>query len=108
MCRQWLERESVKRIQIGLKGPTGYLRADSDALSNSDAEQQLATIANAKEKGPDSLIRLPWIALLASDVLFARTVDIPASPAGAPTPSLSSARTATKAAARRTSRAAKK
>jgi hypothetical protein len=97
----------MKKVMIGLKGPTGYLRADSDVMSNSDAEQQLATIANAKEKGPDSLIRLPWIVLLASDMLFARTADIPGSPAGAPTPSPSAPRTAKKAAPRRTSRAAK-
>jgi hypothetical protein len=77
----------MKRVLVGIRSPTGFARLDSDEMSDQDAGKQLASIAQAKEKGPDTLIKLPWLVILASDVVFARTASTPAVTTGTVSPS---------------------
>lgn len=61
-------------LLVGLRGPGGFLRADSVPLSDSDAQQQLAAVAEAKKAGPDAMLRLPWLVVASGDVVFGRLI----------------------------------
>ncbi len=65
----------MKRIVVGIKGPTGILRAESENLEDAEADRQLEEIARAHGQRREAVaaIKLPWLWVLASDVLYART-----------------------------------
>lgn len=60
----------MKMITIGLRGPTGYLRADSQPLADDDADQQYQEIGQRIDD--KALLRLPWITLDGGDIILAR------------------------------------
>ena len=61
---------------VGIKGPTGILRAESGALSDAVADRQLAEVGKHLGSSPQGVIQLPWLSVAASDVLYARTNDV--------------------------------
>jgi hypothetical protein len=63
---------TVQTLLVGLRGPGGFLRADSVPLSDSDAQQQLTAVADAKKAGPDTMLELPWLVVASGDVVFGR------------------------------------
>lgn len=66
----------MKRVVVGIKGPTGVLRAESEDLEDAEADRQLEEVARGRSSGAgktEAAIRLPWLWVLASDVLYART-----------------------------------
>jgi hypothetical protein len=74
----------MKRLVVGIKGPTSILRAESDDLEDAEANRQLEEVARARKEGTthQPLVKLPWLWVRASDVLFARTSP----PSGRPQP----------------------
>ncbi|MET7700570.1 MULTISPECIES: hypothetical protein [unclassified Streptomyces] len=67
---------TVQILLVGLRGPGGFLRADSVPLSDSDAQQQLTAVAEAKKAGPDTMLQLPWLVVASGDVVFGRLVPM--------------------------------
>ena len=74
----------MKRLVVGIKGPTSILRAESDDLEDAEANRQLEEVARARKEGrrEEAVVKLPWLWVRASDVLFARTSP----PSGRPQP----------------------
>lgn len=66
----------MKKITIGINSSGGFLRADSDPMSDDDVREQLSAVATAKENGPDTIVQLSWIVLRSADVLFARSSSL--------------------------------
>ena len=61
----------MKFLTIGIRGPNGYLRADSVPLDDTVADQQFAVLKEALSGG--GLVELPWIVLRAADIILVRT-----------------------------------
>ena len=66
----------MKKVLIGIRGSANLIRADSDPVTDDDARQQLTEIADAAQQGPTTVVKLPWLVVLVSDVVFARTVSL--------------------------------
>lgn len=57
-------------LTIGLRGPTGYLRTDSQPLEEADADAQYTEVAD--RIADSGLVRLPWLAVRGPDVLLVK------------------------------------
>ena len=67
----------MRKILVGIKGTATIIRADSDPMTDDEAQDQLIFVANAVAQGPSTLVRLPWLVVVASDVLFVRAISLP-------------------------------
>ena len=66
----------MKKVLVGIAGAGNVIRADSEPLSDDEARQQLVDIIAAEEQGPGALVKLPWLVVRASDVLFVRVLSL--------------------------------
>jgi hypothetical protein len=60
----------MKLLTVGLRGPTGYLRADSEPLDDAEAAAQFAEVT--QRITDQGMVQLPWLVVRASDVLLVR------------------------------------
>ena len=60
----------MKLLTIGLRGPSGYLRADSQPLEDTDADTQFQEIV--KRISDEGVLILPWIVVHSKDIILAR------------------------------------
>jgi hypothetical protein len=67
----------MKKVLIGIISDATMLRADSDPMSDEEADEQLSDVVAAKERGADTLVRLPWLVVSGRNVLFARSIPVP-------------------------------
>lgn len=70
----------MKKVLIGIVSDATMIRADSDPMTDDEADQQLAEVVTARETGPDAIVRLPWLVVSGRNVLFARTIALPGPP----------------------------
>ena len=64
----------MKLLTIGIRGPNGYLRADSQPLADSAAEEQFALLRDRLAEG--GIVELPWIVLRSEDIILVRTTAL--------------------------------
>ena len=64
----------MKLLTIGIRGPNGYLRADSQPLDDSAADAQFGLLRDRLAQG--GIVELPWIVLRSEDVLLVRTTSL--------------------------------
>ena len=60
----------MKLLTIGLRGPNGYLRADSQPLDDTEADTQFEECR--KRKSEEDLLVLPWIVAHSNDIIIVR------------------------------------
>lgn len=64
----------MKFLTVGLRGPTGYLRADSQPLDDAAADDQYDEVIN--RMADSGFVRLPWLGVRGTDVLLVRVTPL--------------------------------
>jgi hypothetical protein len=64
----------MKLLTVGLRGPSGYLRADSQPLPDDDADEQFALVTASL--ADQDVVSLPWLAVRTADVLLVRLTSV--------------------------------
>jgi hypothetical protein len=64
----------MKVLTLGLRGPSGYLRADSQPMPDADADEQFALVTGAL--ADQDVLSLPWLAVRTIDVLMVRLTAV--------------------------------
>jgi hypothetical protein len=68
------EKVEMKLLTIGIRGPNGYLRADSQPLDDTVADEQFDVLRNRLAEG--GIVELPWIVLRSEDIILIRTTPL--------------------------------
>jgi hypothetical protein len=65
----------MRSLIVGIRIPTGVLKAESGPLADDEADRQLAEVTRQLAARGDvaAVLQLSWLSVPAADVLYART-----------------------------------